>query len=119
MKALKLFDLKNASPDSRLCSTTYLSIPVPWSGHDSLSAGCYFAVALAAFAELQSCRVAITQVTTSFSCLAASCWLVAECDKCHLASPPPCDALKLNDNLRETKYPNIVDLFKLFDCWMA
>ena len=77
---------------------------------------CHLAVTLQlhspAFAELQSCRVAITQVTTSFSCLAASCWLVAECDKCHLASPPPCDALKLNDNLRETKYPNsIVDLY--------
>ena len=119
MKALKLFDLKNASPDSRLCSTIYLFL-----SPGAVMTACrqtvrYFAVALAAFAELQCCNVAITQVTTSFSCLAASCWLVAECDKCHLASPPPCDALKLNDNLRETKYPNIVDLFKLFDCWMA
>ena len=58
---------------------------------------CHLAVTLQlhspAFAELQSCRIAITQVTTCFGCLAASWWLVEECDKCHLASPPTCDAL--------------------------
>ena len=37
---------------------------------------------LAVFAEL---NVAITQVNTCFGCLAASWWLVEECDKCHLA----------------------------------
>ena len=114
MKALKLFGLKNASPDSRLFSI-YLFL-----SHGAVMTACRQAVTLqlhlAAFAD---CNVAISQVTTSFGCLAASWWLVAECDKCHLASPPPCDALKLNDNLRETKYPNIVDLFKLFDCWMV
>ena len=62
---MKLLDLKNASPDSKLCKT--ITVPVLWSGHDSLSPGCYSAVAFTSV-----CRVAITQVTTCFGCLAAA-----------------------------------------------
>ena len=57
MKAIKLLDLKNASPDSRLCKT--VTVPVLWSGHDSLSPGCYSAVAFTSVcrvAELHSCN---------------------------------------------------------------
>ena len=57
MKAIKLLDLKNASPDSRLCKT--VTVPVLWSGHDSLSPGCYSAVAFTSVcrvAELQNCN---------------------------------------------------------------
>ena len=71
MKALKSLDLKSASPDSRLCSAVYLFLS---SG--AVMTACHLAVTLQlhspAFAELQSCIVAITEVTTSFGCLAAA-----------------------------------------------
>ena len=54
---MKLLDLKNASPDSRLCKT--VTVPVLWSSHDSLSPGCYSAVAFTSVcrvAELHSCN---------------------------------------------------------------
>ena len=54
---MKLLDLKNASPDSKLCKT--ITVPVLWSGHDSLSPGCYSAVAFTSVcrvAEMQSCN---------------------------------------------------------------
>jgi len=71
MKVLKSLDLKSASPDSRLCNAIYLFLS---SG--AVMTACHLAVTLQlhspAFAELQSCIVAITQVTTSFGCLAAA-----------------------------------------------
>ena len=72
MKAMKLLDLKNASPDSKLCKTTVSQ----FLSSGAVTTACHLAVTLQlhspAFAELQSCIVAITQVTTSFGCLVAA-----------------------------------------------
>ena len=88
---MKLLDLKNASPDSKLCKT--ITVPVLWSGHDSLSPGCYSAVAFTSV-----CRIAELQYCNNLGqhlLWLSGCYLMAGG---RMWQVPPCDTLQLERN---------------------